>query len=173
MLALGFSQRCVVQWRDLITGEKLHWSQVNPGPCRQHGHCCKHAKPLHHMDCNTVTCNIRVICSYTITTYYYLHCVGYYYSQYLKYSFLLLPVTGDIHIGIRCKLICNIDLILGLQTYLRFMSAVCADDDIYLVPVIYLLITQRHHVNGTRNRCLYAFVCRNMSLSLALPVVLF
>ena len=26
-----------------------HWWDSNPGPCRQHGHCCKRAKPLRHL----------------------------------------------------------------------------------------------------------------------------
>ena len=43
----------IVEWRNFITGEKLHWQQVGlepTGPCRQRDHCYKRAKPLHHLD---------------------------------------------------------------------------------------------------------------------------
>ena len=40
------------EWSNLVTGEKLHWPQgdSNPGPCRQHVHCCQRTKPLRHPD---------------------------------------------------------------------------------------------------------------------------
>ena len=42
----------------LLSGETLlhaknstgHRRDSNPGPCRQHNHCCKRAKPLRHLD---------------------------------------------------------------------------------------------------------------------------
>ena len=41
----------IVEWRNLVTGRKLHWLQVGlePSTCRQHSHCCKRAKPLRHL----------------------------------------------------------------------------------------------------------------------------
>ena len=49
MLALGFDQGSGETLLQEKNFSGYRWNS-NPGPCRQYGHCRKHARPLRHLD---------------------------------------------------------------------------------------------------------------------------